>query len=214
MQWRRCAAAVALVVGLVLATGAAGIAAGPAATRIVYVAPVDAHGHPVTTDLILLATKGTCEIGSDSVPGPVYRCFNDDNTVLDPCWAARGLVADPHHRAVLCMPFPWSPYVVRLDSNGLQPSTQLVPRSLSYPWGVRLANGDNCIAEQGAHDRYRARVVDYACGPGYRLVLLRGMHQSREPWTFDSAIWDRKSLSYSPGPTETVTLAWYGGPAP
>jgi hypothetical protein len=212
MRWRSCAAAIALVVGLALAAAAAGIAAGPTATRIVYVAPVDARGHPVASDLILVATKGTCEAGSDSVPGPVYRCFNDDNTVLDPCWAARGLVLDPHHRAVLCMPFPWSRYVVRLDSSGLPPSTQPVPRSLSFPWGVRLANGDNCIALQGAHDQYRGRVVDYACGSGYRLVLLRGMHHSHEPWTFDSAIWDGKS--YSPGPTETVSLAWYGGPAP
>ena len=46
----------------------------------------------------------------------------------------------------------------------------------------------------------------------YRLVLVRGMHQSQEPWTFDSAIWTGKE--YIPGPTETVSIAWYGGPSP
>jgi hypothetical protein len=38
------------------------------------------------------------------------------------------------------------------------------------------------------------------------------MHQSQEPWTFDSAIWTGKE--YIPGPTETVRIAWYGGPSP
>ncbi len=68
------------------------------------------------------------------------------------------------------------------------------------------------MAAQGAHDQYLGRVVDYACGHRYRLVLLRGMHRSREPWSFDSAIWTGKR--YVRGPQETVRIAWYGGPAP
>jgi hypothetical protein len=203
---------IATIVGVALAAAASGIAASPDATKVIYVAPVDAQGHQLPSITVLVATKGSCEPGSDSVPGPVYRCFNDDNNVLDPCWAARGLFAEKSHRSVLCMGYPWVPYVVQLDTPGLPASTQAVPKSLSFPWGVKLANGGNCLAAQGAHDSYRGRVVDYYCGRTFRLVLLRGIHQSSEPWTFDSAIWNGKS--YSPGPTEPVRIAWYGGPAP
>ena len=202
----------ALSVALVLAVAAGGYAAGPSATKVIYVAPVDASGHQLPNITVLVATKGSCEPGSDAVPGPVYRCFNDDNNVLDPCWAAKGLLQEAKGRSVLCMTYPWLPYVVRLDIHGLQPTTQTVPKSLGFPWGVKLENGQDCLAAQGAHDQYRGRVVDYYCGHQFRLVLLRGMHRAREPWTFDSAIWNGKS--YSKGPTEPVQAAWYGGPAP
>lgn len=203
---------VAIIAGVALAAAASGFAASATATKVVYVAPVDAQGRQLPSITVLVATKGSCEAGSDSVPGPVYRCFNDDNNVLDPCWAARGLFPATSHRSVLCMEYPWVPYVVRLDTAGLPASTQAVPKSLSFPWGVKLANGENCLAAQGAHDNYKGRVVDYYCGRTFRLVLLRGIHQSSEPWTFDSAIWNGKS--YSPGPNEPVRIAWYGGPAP
>jgi hypothetical protein len=209
MRWRVGWGALTVAVGLALAT-ANGLAT-PAATKVVYVAPVDPSGKALPSDIVLISTKGSCEPGSDSVPGPVYRCFNDDNTVLDPCWAVTsGLLGpSPHHRSVLCMPWPWSWIVVRLDSTTALPaSTQPVPPGTSFPWGVHLANGENCLAAQGAHDQYRGRVVDYYCGSTFRLVLLRGMHQTTEPWTFDSAIWSGKS--YSPGPTETVRIAYYG----
>jgi hypothetical protein len=92
-------------------------------------------------------------------------------------------------RAVLCMTEPWLQTAVELQARGLPASTEPVPRSLRYPWGVKLANGKECIADQGAHDEYRGRVVDYSCGHAFHLVLLRGIHQSRQPWTYDSAIW-------------------------
>jgi hypothetical protein len=203
---------IAIIAGLALTAATSGIAASPAVTKVVYVAPVDAQGHQLPSVTVLVATKGSCEAGSDSVAGPVYRCFNDDNNILDPCWAARGLFQEKHDRSVLCMDYPWAPYVVQLDTRGLPPSTQAVPKSLSFPWGVQLANGEKCLAAQGAHDNYQGRVVDYFCGRSFRLVLLRGIHQSNEPWTFDSAIWNGKS--YSPGPTEPIRVAWYGGPAP
>jgi hypothetical protein len=173
---------------------------------------VDANGRQLPSITVLVATKGSCEAGSGSVPGVVSSCFNDDNNVLDPCWAARGLYLETNQRSVLCMSYPWVPYVVQLDTSGLPRSTQPVPKSLSFPWGVQLANGEDCLAAQGAHDDYRGRVVDYHCGRTFRLVLLRGIHQASEPWTFDSAIWNGKN--YTAGPTEPVRIAWYGGPAP
>jgi hypothetical protein len=192
---------------MILATAPGVLASAPAPTKVVYVAPVDSHGRPLPNLTIFIDVRGTCEPGSDSVPGPVYRCFDVGNSVLDPCWADKD-----HAGAVLCMPSPWSQNVVELDTKALPASTEPVPKSLAFPWGVQLANGEKCLAAQGAHDEYRGRVVDYACGKTYRLVLLRGMHQSQEPWTFDSAIWTGKE--YIPGPTETVRIAWYGGPSP
>ncbi len=177
------------------------------ATKVLYVAPVNRSGHPLADVRIIIDVRGTCEPGSDSVPGPVYRCFDAGNSILDPCWADRG-----HAGSVLCMEEPWSQSVVELDTRRLPTSTQLVPRSLSYPWGVKLANGEKCLAAQGAHDEYRGRVVDYSCGHRFHLVLLRGIDQSHEPWTYDSAVWT--GAKYIPGPTETVRIAWYGGPRP
>jgi hypothetical protein len=195
------------VLGLLAAAMPDVSAAGSPATKVVYVAPVNQGGRPLPgVRITLRLTGGNCEPGSDSVPGPVYRCFVG-NSILDPCWAD-----SEHARAVLCMTEPWSQTAVELQTRGLPASTQPVPRSLSYPWGVKLANGEECIADQGAHDEYRGRVVDYSCGHRFHLVLLRGIHQSHEPWTYDSAIWTgTKNIT---GPTETVSVAWYGGPQP
>ena len=172
-----------------------------------YVTPVDRSGQPLGGLRVVLHARGSCEVGSDSVPGPVYRCF-EANFVIDPCWADRA-----HSGSVLCMVEPWSDRVMELDTgHPLPASDQPVPTSLAYPWGVKLANGERCLAAQGAHDIYRGRAVDYFCGHAFHLVLLRGMHMSHEPWSFDSAI--RTGTKYIPGPRETVRIAWYGGPAP
>jgi hypothetical protein len=203
----RSIAATLAVIGLVATAAPTVSASGSAATKVVYVAPVDPSGHPLPNVRIVSDVRGTCEPGSDSVPGPVYRCFDTGNSILDPCWADH-----EHAGSVLCMGKPWSQTVVRLDTRRLPTSTQSVPRSLSYPWGVKLANGAKCLAAQGTHDQYRGRVVDYYCGRSFHLVLLRGIHRAHEPWTYDSAIWT--GMKYTPGPSEAVSIAWYGGPAP
>jgi hypothetical protein len=177
------------------------------ATQVIYVAPVERSGQPLPGLRVSLDVRGDCEPGSDSVPGPTYRCF-EGNSILDPCWADSA-----HAGSVLCMEEPWSTTVVQLDTGHRLPTSKSpVPKSLRYPWGVRLANGEDCIAEQGAHDMFRGRFVDYSCGHRRHLVLLRGMHQAHQPWSFDSAI--RTGGSYLAGPRETVAVAWYGGPAP
>lgn len=193
----------ALVSAIALGASASGLSA----TKVIYVAPVTRSGQPLPGERIFLDVRGHCEAGSDSVPGPTYRCF-EANSILDPCWADSANVG-----SVLCMEEPWSKTVVQLDTgHRLPPSNYPVPKSLAYPWGVKLANGEGCIADQGAHDVFRGRVVDYSCGHGFHLVLLRGMHQSQEPWSFNSAIWTGQT--YVAGPRETVKVAWYGGPAP
>ena len=197
------AASIALVVAAALGATASGLRA----TKVIYVAPVNRSGQPLPSVRIFLDVRGHCEPGSDSVPGPIYRCF-EANSILDPCWADRA-----HAGFVLCIEEPWSDTVVQLDTAHRLPlSNDPVPRSLRYSWGVEIANGEKCIADQGAHDMFRGRVVDYSCGHAFHLVLLRGMHQSHEPWSFDSAVWT--GHSYVAGPRETVKVAWYGGPAP
>jgi hypothetical protein len=199
----------AIVLSALIVAMAPGVpASGSGATKVIYVSPVDRSGQPVPGVSIFIDVRGKCEAGSDSVPGPLYRCFDVGNSILDPCWGDAAQAG-----SVLCMEEPWSQTVVQLDTGGPLPSSNYpVPKSLGYPWGVKLANGEHCLAAQGAHDEYGGRVVDYACGKKYRLVLLRRMHQSHEPWSFDSAIWT--GSKYHSGPRETVQVAWYGGPAP
>jgi len=202
---RRWSSVIALS-ALIAAITPSAPASGSAATRVIYVAPVDANAQPLAGVSVSLDVRGKCEPGSDSVPGPVYRCFDVGNSILDPCWADHAEVG-----SVLCLEAPWSQTVVKLDTGiPLPPNNEPVPTSQSHPWGVRLASGETCLAAQGAHDRFRGRVVDYACGKRYRLVLLRGMHHSHEPWSFDSAIWT--GTKYVAGRRQAVRVAWFGGP--
>jgi hypothetical protein len=198
-----------LVLGAVLAMALAACSSASAATQVVYAAPVNASGDQVEGLTVARTVQGHCEAGSDSVPGPTYRCFFG-NFIEDPCWADAAVAG-----SVLCMAQPWSKTVVRIDVNELEPSPSPVPKSLSYPWGVELTTGEKCIAFQGAHDSYRGRVVDYGCDGAYLhsgRVLLRGMHRSRPLWSFDSAWWTGRR--YQPRKRVQVRIAWYGGPSP
>jgi hypothetical protein len=203
-EMRRTIAICAVLV-VALASGSS----ANAATRIVYVAPVDAAGDQVEAVTVTRTVHGQCEPGSDSVPGPTYRCFFG-NFIEDPCWADAAVAG-----SVLCMTQPWSTTAVRIYVDELEPSSDPVPTSLDYPWGVELTTGEKCVAFQGAHDQYRARVVDYGCDGAYLhagRVLLRGMHRSSPLWSFDSAWWTGKR--YQPRKRVEVRVAWYGGPSP
>jgi hypothetical protein len=194
-----------IVVAIVLLSGSSAYAA----TRVIYVAPVDANGDQVEGRSVARTVHGHCELGSDAVPGPTYRCFFG-NFIEDPCWADAALPG-----SVLCMTQPWSTTLVRIYVDELEPTTYPVPKSLGYPWGVELTTGEKCIAFQGTHDAYRGRVVDYGCNAAYLhggRVLLRGMHRSRPLWSFDSAWWT--GTKYQPRKRVHVRIAWYGGPSP
>jgi hypothetical protein len=83
------------------------------------------------------------------------------------------------------------------------------------PWGVELASGERCTAEQGAHDEFGGRVVDYSCerkGRADDRVLLRGINRSRRRWSIGSAIFEQRSGRYERGPRLTITTAWYALP--
>lgn len=198
---RRIATCVALA-------GLACCSSAHAATWVLYVAPVDSNGDQVEGVTVARTVRGHCEPGSDAVAGPTYRCFFA-NFIADPCWADAAVAG-----SVLCMTQPWSTTALRIDLTELEPTVESVPRSLSYPWGVELTNGERCLAFRGAHDEFRKRVVDYGCGVGSGAgrVLLRGMHRSGSPWSFNSAWWTGRS--YRPRHRVYVRVAWYGGPAP
>ncbi len=180
-------------------------AAAEAATKVIYVAPVDVNGDPVEGLTVTRTVHGHCNIGSDSVAGPTYRCFFG-NYVEDPCWAD---VTDPG--SVLCLTQPWAKSVIRIYVPTLESDSYPLPRGLGYPWGVELNDGERCLAVQGAHDEYRGRVIDYSCGIDYvGRVLLRRMHFTQPLWSYDSAFWTGKK--YRPGKRVQVRVAWYGGP--
>jgi hypothetical protein len=184
------------------------------ATKVVYVAPVDRRGRPAASDIVTETVTGSCEEGSDVVAGPVYRCLANPGPadrhggIADPCMAA--VYDEKPTRTVLCMLDPWSRDVVKIVTRGLPKSPGPFAPGLTDPLGVRLTTGQDCLAAQGAHDEYRGRAVDYYCTGHPTLELLRGAHQSREPWTFDS-VTDTPSGDHRPAPPVSVATAWYEG---
>ena len=129
-----------LAVIALAATAASGVSAsGPAVTKVAYVAPVDANGDPVEGLTITRTVHGHCFPGSDSVPGPTYRCFFG-NYIEDPCWAD---VTDPG--SVLCMTQPWSKTAVRLYASNLEYSAEPVPPSPTIPGEWNSATGKNAL---------------------------------------------------------------------
>jgi pimeloyl-ACP methyl ester carboxylesterase len=181
-------------------------------TARVQEAPVDQRSMPRRG---LSVTDGgsaeQCAPGSDSA-GYVYRCFDTHNHVLDPCWTD---ASDPRSPAVICQQRPWDSRVTRLTlpQGGPPPfSGAATPIPQNAPWGVQLADGERCIAAQGAHDNALGQVVEYACGSGYAHVLLGLMTVAKGVGSFDSAYYLSSRATYRPGPRETATTAWYAIP--
>jgi lysophospholipase L1-like esterase len=181
-------------------------------TMTVDLAPVDAQGQPKPGEKIVDGgTASSCEPGSDSA-GQAYRCFTANSGIDDPCWLDN---ADPNQATVLCQQAPWESTVKRLTVTGgglaaFVNSSSSIDRS--FPWGVQLVDGEQCLAMQGAHNNDNGQVVDYGCGNSYNHVLLRGINQSNPEWTFSSAYYDSQTDAYQPGPTEAVATAWFANP--
>jgi hypothetical protein len=177
-------------------------------TTITDVAPVSAAGQPRPGEEIIDRGTAQCEAGSDSA-GQAYRCFSE-NGIYDPCWLDN---ADPGQATVLCQEQPWSTTIFRfsIPAGGLGSFLgPAEPIDLGFPWGVQLSDGEQCIAEQGAHGSFDGKVVDYACGAKYGHVLLRTLNRSSPSWTYQSAY--AHGTSYTPGPVEHVSIAWYANP--
>ncbi len=140
--------------------------------------------------------NGGCEGDSEAI-GTAYRCFAG-NHIYDPCW--EGL----SNSQVWCLPDPWSLDVTQLEVPGTLVALTGLPDS--RPWGLQLADGADCLVEQGAHDEFQGRPIDYSCGP--HEVILRGLDTSETQWRAQTALLN--DGRYTIGPLEGVTIAWIG----
>jgi len=173
-----------------------------AATQKVYVSAIDSQGG-LAAGLQVTRTAGgaTCAPASEAI-SLAYRCFAG-NEIYDPCWADSQAAAP----TVLCLVLPWSHGVTKLAvTGGLAPlvgSPGNVP-----PWGLQLADGRDCVLEQGAHDTFDGQPVDYYCGPAE--VVLRGLQTTGPRWLAQTATYS--GGHYTMGPAEGITIAWFGLP--
>lgn len=204
MRGSRPRALVAPLIGMLMAgvllVGSASATAAP--TRTVKISPVTASD-TLKPGYTIGETHygGKCEAGSDVMAG-VYRCFAG-NGVYDPCWAET-------NTRVGCLPNPWSHRVVRIN---VTTALEVSPGGPFYVWGVQLSTGQKCVAEQGAHDSFHHHVVNFACGNGYRLVLLDKLNERVSPWRIREAYYHRQGNRYTYGGVARITLAWYGLPS-
>jgi hypothetical protein len=201
----RCSGARGSVLALLTIVAVVTTTAGTAAatpTRTVKISPVTAS-HTLKPGYTVGETHygGKCEAGSDVMSG-VYRCFAQHG-VYDPCWAETDT-------RVGCLPNPWSHRVVRINVNT---ALEVSPGGPLYVWGVRLSTGQRCVAAQGAHDSFGKHVVNFGCGPGYKLVLLDNPDKRRSPWTIREAVYDHKGNHYNYAGVARITTAWYGLPS-
>jgi hypothetical protein len=173
-----------------------------AATKKLYVSAVDSQGNIAPGLQVTRTANGaSCEPGSEAI-GSAYRCFAG-NGVYDPCWAD-SLSPTP---AVLCLEAPWSHNVSKLMLASNLP--QLIGGTGNGPpWGLQLTDGRNCILEQGAHDSFDGRAVDYSCGGAE--VVLRGLETASAQWRAQTALYS--GGQYSMGPIEGIAIAWFGIP--
>ena len=176
-------------------------------TSVVYVAPVGSHEEPIPGLPVSQTLDGSCVSGSDSVQGPVYRCFSG-NYVYDPCWAVA--TAKIPTATVLCMADPWQASVVKIVTQGLPGVSAASGTDLDFPWAVQLTTGQRCLAVQGAHDDYKGKAIDFGCQDS-GLELLRGVDRSRALWSFQSV--QQNGSVLTPGPAVYVSIAWFGGPS-
>jgi hypothetical protein len=172
------------------------------ATRQIHVSPVKADGSPAAGFRITTTVRHAfCEPGSEAI-GQAYRC-SAGNVLSDPCWAEKATTP-----TVLCLAFPWLTTVIRLS---LSAPLAAIPNEggLNEPWGVQLADGQRCELLQGAHSEFNGRVIDYYCNS--RLSLLRGLTRTRAVWLAASVI--DKGGKQAAGPSERISIAWFGQPS-
>ncbi|MDX6274905.1 MAG: hypothetical protein QOJ92_2115 [Frankiales bacterium] len=205
-----------IVVAACVVTAIAFPAAGSrriSTTTIRVVSPITATGLTVGYRVVE-TVDGDCFASSDVLAGRIYRC-SSGNYLSDPCWLDPRFSAHDH---VVCLAAPWEHDLTAIavkkplavdagDGSTIAPA---------YPWGITLSGGRRCIALQGAHDhivdpKQGERVIDYDCASSH-TSLLRGLHESQQPWTIEA-------INYRPSPfaylqhtkaTRSIAVAWYG----
>jgi hypothetical protein len=195
----------ALLVGAASARPQPVRAHAAAATQVVRLRPVDAHGH-LRAGYTITHRHGRahCVLGSEAI-GAAYRCFAGD-AIFDPCWVQAG--ADHSH--VICLGLPWTHDVFRVHvTRGYDNS---VPATRAhYPWGLRLTRGTRCARVQGATGRVHGRPVTYFC-PHSKLMLLGEPNRSKPQWTIRTARPTHDGLD-QPSGRKAISKAFFGRPS-
>jgi hypothetical protein len=173
----------------------------PESTQLQFIAPVDAHGHPLSGITISSVASGSCEPGSDVlgyVAGNIYRCDSAEG-VADPCWAADYGMTPTN--TVLCMRYPWTNSAFKITTSGLPPegvssksSGQESLLDFQNPWGVELVTGQRCLMIQAGSTLYEGIPVHWACSNN--LLLLENIDVRVPLWHVTEIKWNGQKYVY------------------
>jgi hypothetical protein len=103
-----------------------------------------------------------------------WDCIGQNNQIYDPCFENSFLPADePAQLACFADPFSSDVVVVELDepldrSKEGPTSAPLAPWDI--PWGVELANGDQCVLLAHIEDTLAGEAVYYGCANGGSIL--------------------------------------------
>jgi putative cell wall-binding protein len=174
-----------------------------ATTNRTSVAPIDGHGKllpafAVTSTL----TGGDCSRPS-SLVGYAYRCFTDENLIIDPCWSGDSGPA-------YCLAGPFGRSVYRIELAAAPGSGH--PYRPARVWGIEMASGLRCtLFGSGAHPWFHGRVVDYACSDNSTSVLRNLGHRGGQV-TADLVKSTNGGLGYKSAGTAPVVKEVFGKP--
>jgi hypothetical protein len=209
---RRVAAFAVLMVAASAAWFAQPLTARSAAsTQLVATRPTTARDVPQPGYAVVRRLEGgTCEAGSEVVQG-AYRCFAG-NDVVDPCWEDD--TGSPTSLQVVCQAEPWKHTLTTISLDSVPPYSG--PGG-SFTWGVQLATGQRCLAEQGANSMVDGYGVAYACGTDSKLVLVlplgHRIDKATPIWRIREAHLNASASGYTLAGTVGISVAWHGLPS-
>lgn len=125
-----------------------------------------------------------------------WRC-EADGTIYDPCFVKAG----PNRTEALCPRSPWDgksvQIKVKIPLNNK--SHQTLDMSRAYPWGIELANGEQCLAIDSS-ELYDEMPIRYRCTN--ENLLVGHLQRCKNVWSM---------LEKTPQGivTQNVTKAWF-----
>jgi hypothetical protein len=150
-----------------------------AATKQRVVAPYGLDGKPSAQFTVTETLTGSCWTGSlADFRSDAWRCTSGSE-IIDPCFS--GTNSPP--REVLCPESPFGKEVTALTLSKELP-VEFADEGTAgeeIPWGLRLANGAECLQTPGGNPEVGGSRVNYYCDrDGY---LVGDVDRSPRPWT-------------------------------
>jgi hypothetical protein len=173
---------------------------GLAPTSVVHVRPVNKHGHTLPGYTITNQRPHAHCIAGAEATGNSYRCFSG-NKIVEPCWAQKP------KRFAVCLRQPWSFRLVQLKVTGGY-SGHLPRKPNALPWGVQLANGEQCLVAEGASGVVRGKRINYFCAHTHD-ALYGKVHKHHPVWRIRKAK-PTGGGHYQPVGRVGLTKAWFG----